>query len=258
MKGTKIKTLFIAFALTFVAIYAILPTLIVLTVLFLYIIKRTNRMNILKKLGFIFRSSANKALDQFISAQELSGQIKQDLEKAIFKLTDSLTEVNESRIRLTNSRDIYSNQLRSINSSIKNSERQGDDETSRRLAAKAIQYTNLIQGQTDAIAQITQVQDELKQKIRELHDTKSEVDVVAEVLQAEYETYSILNSVSAHGDSMVIKSDALEMLKSLAQRSKTEYQAKTETVQFTKQFEVTGTKTSSSSEEIDNYIKGLM
>lgn len=215
------------------------------------------KMNLFKKLAFIFKSNANKTLDQFLDAQQLSLQIKEDLEKSIFKLTNSLTEVNESRIRLTNSKQRYLSQIDVINSEIKFHRYNGDEASARKLASKAIQYNNLVEGQSEAIERVTQVQEQLKGKIRDMHDTKSEVEVAAEVLQAEYETFSTLNSVSAHGSSTAIRSDALEMLKTLAQRSKTEYLAKAETEEFTKQFDDTVKSISVSSNDVDEYIKNL-
>ncbi len=252
----KIKFGLIVGGLLLIVFYSIIPLLVILLGLFLFKIKGSFNMNALKKLGFIFKSKASKTLDQFLDAQELSTQIKVDLDKAIFKLTNSLTEVTESRIRLADSKARYENQLKDINSQILSKKQQGDEQGSRKLAVKALQYTNLIQGQAEAIVRVTQVQEQLKGKIRDMHDTKSEVEVASEVLQAEYETYSTLNAVSAHGG-VAIKSDALELLKSLSQRSKTEYLAKTETAEFTKQFEPMKQATTVSSDEIDNYINNL-
>jgi phage shock protein A len=253
----KIKFGLIVGGLLLIVFYSIIPLLVILLGLFLFNMKGSFNMNALKKLGFIFKSKASKTLDQFLDAQELSTQIKADLDKAIFKLTNSLTEVTESRIRLIDSKTRYESQLKDVNSQILSKKQQGDELGSRKLAVKALQYTNLIQGQSEAIARVRQVEDQLKGKIRDMHDTKSEVEVASEVLQAEYETYSTLNAVSAHGGSVAIKSDALELLKSLSQRSKTEYLAKTETAEFTQQFETMKPVTTVSSDEIDNYINNL-
>ena len=218
-------------------------------------LKGNFNMNIFKKLSIVFRSQANRHLDQYLKAQDLSQEIMKDIDNSIYTLMTSLTEVNKNYDRISDSLKKYQQQLTSVNTAILELRDGNGSGDIRKLGVTAIQYTNLIQSQKEALEQISNVRESIKTRIRDLMDSKAETEVTVEVLQAEYETYSSLSTVSGIGNFKGVNSDALEHLKSIAQRSKIDYRAKKETDDFMKSVEPQKETTISS--DVDDYIKNL-
>jgi hypothetical protein len=211
-------------------------------------------MNLLKKIVLVFKSKADKAIDQLLTAKMLSESTISEIDDSLYKLIKNLEAIEESQLKIKSSNDSYASSLFDIEEKIK---QESNAVEIKRLAKKALQIKRVIEIQLSAISRIEGVKIEIKNKIIQLHDYRNEVESTCEVLKIEHETYSTLNNLAVDDGLISIGNDSLKRLREISEKTRYEYEAKLEVKQFTDSVSHKPVVSSSNEKELEEYIKSL-
>jgi hypothetical protein len=108
-------------------------------------------MNLLKKIVLVFKSKADKAIDQLLTAKMLSESTISEIDDSLYKLIKNLEAIEESQLKIKSSNDSYASSLFDIEEKIK---QESNAVEIKRLAKKALQIKRVIEIQLSAISRI--------------------------------------------------------------------------------------------------------